>query len=237
MHTLLAFLIAMLGAAPAMTPFALAQDDIDIPAVAESIAHLKPDQLVTSLHSPLTNDELPAPFSDATFVEPDDASIQPDVRDLLGTVTYTMTYSPGNASTPIPDKDQPSNAGGPGRIYNAASVNYLIFDEQLTEGALEGFGETLRTSTGDQATDAEVQEITIKDQPAYLVSVETKTNGVPIIIDWIAVPVDKVAVVSMTMSGGEAVDRDGLRADAESLSLAAIAHLENASMPQETPAG
>lgn len=238
MRTLLALFTCLLGVTLAMAPVAYAQDDVDIAAVAEKISGLEPEALIAALHDPMEDDALPEAFSAAHFVDPMDASAgidESEMNDIVGSVTYALTYQPAAPATPSPQASP--RTGGPERIYNLASVHYLIFEQPLDATTMESFDETLRNSIGDQAVNAEVEEITIQDTASYRISIETETNGIPIVIEWVAIPIGNVAVVSMTMTGGEAVDIGALQADAEALALASAEHLGTAAENRTTPAG
>jgi hypothetical protein len=241
MRILLAILTGLLGVTLVMAPVVHAQSDVDISMVAETVADLEPAVLIAALEDPMADDALPSQFSDAALIDPAEAGAgsagldNDGVEDSVGTVTYGLTYQPEAPATPSVQASP--RAGGPERIYNLASVHYMIFDHQLDASALEQFDETLRESIGDQAVDSEVQQITIQDTPAYLISIETEINGIPIVMEWTAIPVDTVAVVSMTMTGGETVDIEALQSDSEALALASVAHLGSAVENRTTPAG
>lgn len=235
MRTLMAIATGILAIAWITTPGAATPPATDIPAISDQIASLSPKDIQAALHSPIPDDQLPPGFSDATFLDQDDATMQTRETGATGSVTFSLVYMPEGDATP--DAQAPSRTGGPGRLYNTASTTYLIFDAPLTGDALKGFEDILRAAIGDQATGAEARHITVADQQAWNITVETEINGIPIIMDWVAIPVGKVAVVSMTMSGGESVDRDALLSDAEHLSVAAIDHLRISVEQRGTPAG
>lgn len=209
--------------------------DTAIPELAKILKPLPVGEIETALHAPIADDQLPTAFTDASIIDQQDATMQAADIGAERSVTWTLAYTPGGASTP--EARTTPRATGPEQVYNTASITYLVFEDNLTPEILEGFDEILRSSIGDQAADAEVQDITVAGQPAWFVSVETETNGIPIVMDWIAVPVGKVVVISMTMSGGEAVNTDALLDDTNALSLAAIGHLQASIEERGTPAG
>lgn len=215
------------------------QEDVDIQAVIQNISGLDPDILIAALQTPMPNDALPSRFVDATLVDPDEvgesSGSDEDMNVSVGSVTYSLTYQHSQAETSPVQATPP--VGGPNRLYNLASVQYLVFDKDLDAAALEQFDETLRVFVGDQAAGADVQHITVQDSPAFLISIETETNGIPIVIEWLAIPVGTVAVVGMTMTGGDNVDTVELTADAQALTLASVAHLDMAVKNRTAPAG
>lgn len=231
MRTMLAVLICMLAVTLAVSPIAGAQSDVDVPAVAQTVTGVDPDALLAALHQPMANDDLPAQFSDATYVEQETQASDA----IAGAVTYTLTYMPGPEASPSPQASPVQR--GPERIFNLASVQYLVFDHELDAAALEQFDDVLRGFIGDQAANADVETITVQDAPAYRISIETETNGIPIIIEWVAIPVGTVAVMSMTMTSGETIDIASLQADAEVLAIASVGHLGSAVEHRTTPAG
>lgn len=235
MRTLIALLAGILAVAWIATPETAATPETDIPALAEAIAPLSANEIQATLHTPIPDDQLPPAFGDATAIDQDTSMMEASALGAAGSVSFSLAYTPGEGSTP--EAQTPTRTSGPNQLYSTASITYLIFDEPLAPEKLTEFDKILRDSLGDQAAEARVQEITVAGQPAYLVSGETEINGIPIILDLVAVPVGKVAVVSMTMSGGAAVDRDALLNDAEALSLAAIDHLRIAIEQRGTPAG
>ncbi|HWV25083.1 MAG TPA: hypothetical protein VNZ58_12900 [Thermomicrobiales bacterium] len=235
MRTLFAILTGTLTATWLAIAGTATAQSTDINAIAEMLAPLSPKEIQTALHAPITDDQLPAGFSGASLIGQAEAESQVAEVGATDSVTYSVLYMPGGE--PTPGSQTPSRASGPARLYNTASISYLIFDESLSQEDLAGFDDMLRTMVGDQATGADVQEISVAGFPAYLISTETETNGIPIVIDWVAVPVGKVVVIGMTMSGGESVDQNALGEDANALSIAAINHLQVSIEQRGTPAG
>lgn len=230
LFTLLTAILAWLLIASSTT---VASDTVDVTRIASAIAPLQADQIATALQAPVPDDALPPAFNDASPLKQEDEAPYM-AAGAAASVSYSMTYTPDTEPTPEAASPRPS---GPGRTFNTASITYLVFEEELTTDMLADFDEIFLATVSDQDATAETQEITIADQPAWLISIETEINGIPILIDWVAVPVGKVAVLSMTMSGGTAVDRESLLADAEALSLAAITHLGTAIDQRGTLAG
>ena len=233
MRTLLATLTCILGFLVAATPIVDAQSSVDIPSIEQKVMGVSPDALVAALHTPMPNEDLPQQFSGATYVEP--TSPRAGTESVIGSVTYTLTYEPTPGGTP--SSQASPRASGPERIFNLASVQYLIFEHQLDAAALEHFDDVLRSTIGDQAVNADVETISIQGRTAYRISIETETNGIPIVIEWVAIPVGLVAVVGMTMTSGETIDIVALQADAEALTVAGVGHLGSAVEHHSAPAG
>lgn len=243
MRLLPVLLTCLLGAVLLHAPIVAAQDDVDIPAIADRVLARDPESLVQALRLPMANEDLPAPFTRADYVDPesvsgDAANIAGDeMGDVVGNVMYSVAYKPDESASASPSPVASPIAGGPASIYTTASLNYLVYDHALNPETLENFDQVVLDALGDQAADAEVKEIAIGETTAYVITVATITNGIELIMQWIAIPVGNVAVVSMAMSGGVAVDRDELRADAEALALAGTRHLGAVAEDESQPAG
>jgi hypothetical protein len=80
---------------------------------------------------------------------------------------------------------------------------------------------------GSEAQQGTVEEITINDAPAILISTMTTVNAVEIHTQWIAVPVGNVAVVGMVMLGADAFNEETFIAENEALVLSGIAYLQS----------
>jgi|GEM_PF-3432497 len=238
MRPLLHILVAATGAMLLLAPVASAQSSIDIPEIASHLAATDTNALISSLQKPMANDTLPTGFADAIKVDSGDAippSSFPEDQQPLAIVSYSLTYSPGGGATPEAGATPP--AGGPERIYNNAAVYYVLFDQPRDPENMDQVDAILRTVVGDLAVDEDTRHITIADTTAALISIENELNGVPLIMDWIALPVGNVVVISMTMAGGEAADNPQAQADAEALISAALIHLDSAAENATTPAG
>lgn len=238
MRPLLLTLAIATGTMLLLAPIASAQSPINIPDIADHLATVDSNALSTSLQQPMANDALPAGFADAIPADSGDAlspSKFPEDQQPVAMVSYSLTYAPGGGATPEAGATPPS--GGPERIYNNAAIYYLLFDETQDPEDMDRVDAILRTVVGDLAAGEETRQITIADTTANLISIETELNGVPLMMDWIAVPVGNVLVISMTMAGGEAADSPQAQADAEALVSAAITHLGSAAENATTPAG
>lgn len=243
MRLLPVLLACLLGAMNLLAPIVAAQDDVDIPAIAETVLARDPEALVQALRIPMTNEHLPAPFSGAEYVDPesvpgDAASIAGDeMGDVVGNVMYSVAYKPDENASASPSPVASPIAGGPASIYTTASLNYLVYDHALNPETLESFDQVVIDALGDQAADAEVKQISIGETTAYLITITTMTNGIELVMQWNAIPVGNVAVVSMAMSGGVAVESDELRTHAQALALAGARHLGAVAEDESQPAG
>lgn len=242
MRTLLALLTCLLAAMLLAVPGIAAQDDIDITAIAETVLTRDAESLVRALQTPMVAEELPAAFSDAEYVEPEsipgntDDLVGDEMGDIIGTVMYSVAYEPGGgAPSPVPSASP--QAGGPVRIYSTASLNYVVYADEINPEMLESLGEAVLATLGDPAADMEVDEIVIDETTAYVITITTVTNGVELVMQWFAIPVGNVAVISMAMSGGIAVDVEVLREDARALALAGAQHLGAVAEDESQPAG
>lgn len=243
MRTFHALLILLFGAMLALAPLVSAQDAIDIPSIAEIVLERDAESLVPALKAPIDEEGLPAAFSNAEYVDP--ASVSGDtgniargsMGDVIGTVMYSIDYQPVMGASASPSPVASPAAGGPASIYNTASLNYLVYGDEVNPESLEGLGEVLLSTIGDQAAEVEVSEITIDDTIAYVITISTVTNGIEVVMQWVAIPVGNVAVISMAMSGGVNVDVDALRKDALALAIAGTRHLGAAAQDESQPAG
>lgn len=241
MRSFIAFLILLLGGMLVTAPVLRAQDSVDIAAIAEVVSSRDPELLAAALETPMADDTLPAGFSLAELIDPESLSTSTasvtsgDVEGLVAPVMYSISYQPtdGESATPLASPV----AGGPARIYNTGSMNYLIFDHDLSEETPEAFGQMLTDALGDQGAAAEVQEVALSNTTAYMASISTEINGVQVVMQWVAVPVGNVAVIGMAMSGGVSVDTEALQRDAQALTVAGVRHLGAVAEANEEPAG
>ena len=242
MRTLLALLTCLLAAMLLAAPGITAQDNVDLPSIAETVLTRDAESLVHALQTPMAAGELPASFSDAEYVEPEsipgntDDLVGDEIGNVIGTVMYSVAYEPGG-DTPSPVPSPSPQVGGPARIYSTASLNYVIYEDKLNPERLESLGEAVLATLGDPAADMEVQEIAINETTAYVITITTVTNGVELIMQWFAIPVGNVAVISMVMSGGVKVDVEALREDAQALALAGAQYLGAVAEDESQPAG
>jgi hypothetical protein len=236
-------LILLFGATLAFAPLVGAQDDIDIPSIAEAVLERDAESLVPALQTPMDAGDLPPTFSNAEYV--DSGSVPGDtgniagetMGDVIGTVMYSIDYQPGTGASASPSPVASPAAGGPASIYTTASLNYVVYGEEINPESLEGLDEVLLDTIGDQAAEVEVSESAIDDTVAYVITISTLTNGIQVVMQWVAVPVGNVAVISMAMSGGVNVDVDALREDALALAIAGTRYLGAAAQDESQPAG
>ena len=243
MRSFHALLIILFAAMLALAPLVRAQDDIDIPSIAEAVLERDAKSLVPVLQTPLDAGDLPAAFSNAEYVDPgsvpgDTGNIAGEMMgDVIGTVMYSIDYQPGTGAPASPSPGASPAAGGPASIYTTASLNYLVYGKEINAESLQGLGEVLLDTIGDQAAEVEVWQTAIGDTAAYVITISTLTNGIEVIMQWVAIPVGNVAVIGMAMSGGVNVDVDALRQDALALARAGVGHLGAVAQDESQPAG
>ncbi len=243
MRSFHALLILLFGATLAPAPLVNAQEDIDIPSIAETVLERDPESLVPALKAPMNADDLPPAFSNAEYVDPGSVPGNTGniagaaMGEVIGTVMYSIDYQPGTGASASPSPGASPAAGGPASIYTTASLNYLVYGEEINAESLEGLGKVLLDTIGDQAADVEVSEITIDDTVTYVITISTLTNGIEVVMQWVAIPVGNVAVMGMVMSGGVNVDVDALWEDALALAIAGTRHLGAAAQDESQPAG
>lgn len=236
-------LAVFLALTTTFAPAAAQHADVDIASVAAETANHDSQETLARLENAPPAIELPEAFSEPTYIDPStmtgsSGGIDEDtVSGIIGTAAYSLVYEPGGVpATPGAAPVASPQASGPVRLYSVASLHYVVFDHEISPDALTDLNSALKAAIGDEAAESEIHEVTVNDTTAYRFAMETTINDVTIYAEWLAIPVGNVAVVSMTMSGGEDVDLETLAADAEALALTGIAHLSGVlAAPQ--PAG
>lgn len=242
MRILVTVAALILALATAFGP-ASAQDEVDIAAVASAALEQDPQQILARLRNAPPTVELPPAFSEPTYIDPSTLSgstggINEDtVSGIVGTSVYSLVYEPGGVpATPGAAPVASPQSRGPVRLYSVSSLHYVVFDHEISPDALTDLNSALKAAIGDEAAASEIHEVTVNDTTAYRFAMETTINDVTIFAEWLAIPVGNVAVITMTMSGGEDVDLETLAADAEALALTGIAHLDDV-LAAPKPAG
>lgn len=246
MRLLLSLLALLFGTTIATAPLASAQDSPDIAAVAADVMDSDPAGLLSDLETPIPADLLPEGFTEASYVDPDAVSgASPAIDEetapgVIGTTSYSVIYQQstgGGSPVSSPEAAPSPQASGPTNLYSTAGLHFVAFDHEFDASTLEDFDQAIMATTGQQATDMEIEEISINDTPAYRFTIQTEINAVPVYMQWVAIPVGNIAVLGMVMLGGQDVDLDALAADAEALALAGIVHLGNTAANETQPAG
>lgn len=200
--------LAMAAPVAAQTP------QVDIEDVADTVGDADVDALLAALEVPMEDDALPEAFTDATFVDPEDATAEsglltgPDLVGTIGSVAYTVTGDPEafEADTTV------------------VGIQYVAFDEaelgddplgDFIEGAEGGLGEL------EEGTEASVEEVEVGGVPAALLSLEM--DGV--VVQYLAVPVGTFFVFATVTVAGTAVVADDVLTATEDLAISAIGHL------------
>jgi hypothetical protein len=218
------FIFALVASfALSAAPVAMAQDEVDIEAVAETVLAADLDTLLADMETPMADDALPAGFSGATFMEPGEAGSEmgaipaDDLEGSEGSIAYMLDYAPGGAEgTPA--------AGA--MSFGFASVNYVFVDEEITEDDLKDFREGAEEGVAsEEEGTATVEEIEVNGTDAVLLTFLLEEDGVTSVVKMVAVPVGNTMVMAMVAEAASEVDEDAVYAAAEELTFASIAHL------------
>ncbi len=225
MKRLIIFALAALLAAP--TAAVTAQEGVDIPTVAERVSAIDSERLLMGLNTPIPADMLPGQFSEPDMMDKEALSQQRSTfnsvyDNLSGSMVYTVEYAPSMAATP--DASASPN-GTPQALFTSATITYLLFTEPIDMSDPDAFGATVQQAMGSEAVEGDVQQITLGETPAIMISTEAVINAVEIHANWIAVPVGNVLVIGMVMTGADTFSEDAFIADNEALVLSGIAYL------------
>lgn len=126
----------------AMAPMAMAQDDVQVEAVAETVMDANQDALMSALETPITDEDLPEGFSNATFVNPETASgedgVLPasDLAGAEGSAAYTVDFDPAAFGAATMAEASPAPGGF---SIGLASLNYIFMGDEITADDLEDF--------------------------------------------------------------------------------------------------
>jgi hypothetical protein len=235
MRKIVLVLTMLVGFAFATSPLAMAQGDVDIDAVSETVLAADTDALLTELETPMADENLPEGFSEAEFADPEQATAEEgvlpseDLEGTLGSVAYTLSYEPAGTASPEAGATTTDEAT-PGLDMSAlsfgfASVNYVVFEEELDSGDLEDFKDGAQHGIDEEEGQASVEDITIGDTDGVLLTYIIEDSGVQSAVQMVAVPVGNVMVMSMVVLASTEVDADAIQTDSENLVLAGIEHL------------
>lgn len=199
--------LAMAAPVAAQTP------EVDVEEVTDTVADADVDALLAALEVPMEDEALPEGFSEATFVDPEDASAESglltgsDLEGTIGAVAYTVIGDP--------------------EAFEAEStivgVQYVAFDEaELGDDPLGDFIEGAEGGLGElpEGTEASVEEVEVGGTPAALLSLEM--DGV--VVQYLAVPVGTFFVFATVTVAGDAVVAEDVLTATEDLAISAIGH-------------
>lgn len=230
-------LIASLGFA--VSPVAMAQSTVDVDAVSQAVSDADLDTLLKDLETPPADDELPAGFTNATYVNPETASAEEGVlpsADLAGTagsVAYSLDWEPVAASA-SPDASPEASPAGLDSSFaiRFATLNYVFFDQEITADDLEDFRSGAEEGIAGEAspeagTETNVETIQIDGTDAILLSYVLKDQGVESVVQMVALPVGNCMVIAMLVEASTTVDQQAVQTSAEDLAIAGTDYLGN----------
>ncbi|MEJ7838991.1 MAG: hypothetical protein WKF81_09255 [Thermomicrobiales bacterium] len=219
MSRLFRSLIVMLGIVCSMSlalaaPAAAQTPTVDVAEVTDIVADTDVDALLAALEVPMEDETLPEGFTDAIFVDPEEATpeagllTEDDLAGTIGAVAYTITGDPETfeAETIL------------------VGVQYVAFDEaELGDDPLGDFIEGAEGGLGDlpEGTEASVEEVEVGGTPAALLTLVQ--DGV--VVQYFAVPVGNFFVFATVTVAGDAVDPELVMSSSEALAISAIGHL------------
>jgi hypothetical protein len=211
-----------------------AQEPVDIPALAEKLASTDSERLLMRLNTPIPDELLSGPFSGARPMDPNlmaeqRATFEETLEGITGSVVYTIGYTPvGMTSSPASATPSGTPAArSPQAVFTSATLSYLLFLEPVDTSDMDAFGGKIQTAMGSEAAAGTVEQITIGDSPAVLISTVAVVNAVDFHSQWIALPVGNVVVIAMVLEGSDPFDEAHFRADNEALVLNGVAYLQS----------
>ena len=221
-------------------PMAMAQDDVQVEAVAETVMSADQDILMAALETPIPDEDLPEGFSNATFVDPETASgeegILPasDLPGAEGSAAYTVDYDPAAFGAATMAEASPA-AGG--FSIGLASLNYIFMGDEIMADDLEDFksgveealaqeiGAEASPETGAAAMEATVEDIQLGGVEGALVTYVLNEEALQSVVQMVAIPVGNTMVISMVVQAGTEVDPDTVLTASEDLALAGVDYL------------
>lgn len=232
---LVVILIAVLLVSPLN---AVAQDasNVDVAALGEQVASMDSERLLMRLNTPIPADLLSEAFSDpqplgADLLSEQRAHFDETLEGIRGSAIYSVEYMPtALAASPSPVAGTGSAASPTARrpmtVFTSGTLTYLLFDAPVAVDDLESFGGTMQAALGTDAQAGTVEQITVNDAPAVLVSTVTLVNALEFHTEWIAIPVGNVVVVAMITEGSDTFDEARFRADNEALAVSGVGYLQ-----------
>jgi hypothetical protein len=160
------------------------------------------------------------------------ATFSEALESKTGSAIYTITYAPEYADATTSPEAAASPIASPASrtpqaYFVSSTLTYLLLTDPVDTTDMASFGTQMQEAMGSEARQGTVEEISVGDAPAILISTVTTVNAVEIHAQWIAVPVGNVVVVGMVMIGADTFDEEAFRADNEALVLSGIAYLES----------
>lgn len=214
-------LAVLFGIVLSTAPVAAAQDEeVDVAAISETVLDADPEALVEGLTDPPADEDLPEGFINPPSGTPENA-------DLAESFQLPASEFPGSiGSVNFPFDTDPDVIPG---LISAGYLNYVVSDEEITDEQIEAFkqgAEEGLTATPDPAIETSVEDITVGEVDAVLISVVTEQNNVSAVVQLIALPVGNTFVIGTALVADQGeVDADEVQAYAEELTLAGVAHL------------
>ena len=236
MKRLVVTLLALVLLTPVTTILAQEAADPDIAAIGEQISSVDSERLLMRLNTPIPADLLPESFADpqplgANLLSEQRAHFDETLEGISGSAIYTVEYVPGSVMASATPRGNASPAAspaarGPLTVFTSATLSYLLFDAPVDMEGLEAFGGNIQAALGTEAQAGTIEEVTVNDVPALLVSTVTLVNALEFHTEWIAIPVGNVVVIAMITEGSDTFDEDRFRVDNEALAVAGIAYLQ-----------
>jgi hypothetical protein len=210
-------------------PVAMAQDDIDLESISETVMDADSQKLITAMETPMADDDLPAGFSDATYTDPEaatgDEGVLPasDLEGAEGSVAYMVDWDPTSAEGTPEATASPVDDAFAVRI---ATLNYVFFDQEITSDDLDDFKtEAEKSLQSEGGADASVDTVQFNGTDAVLLTYEINEDDIVSIVQMLAVPVGNTMVISMVVEAGTDVDAEAVLGASEELALAGARHL------------
>jgi hypothetical protein len=218
-------LLAMIASLSfAAGPIAMAQDDVDLDSVSEIVMGADSQALLTELETPMADEDLPAGFSNATYVDPETASgdegVLPasDLEGAEGSVAYMVDWDPTSV------EGTPEVAASPaadGFAIRIATLNYVVFDQEITSDDLDSFKTEVENGLGTEANaESMVETVEVNGTDAVLLTYQINEDDLQSIVQMVALPVGNTMV-----EAGAEVDADALQTASEELALSGASYL------------
>lgn len=233
MKKLIAIFALVASLSFAVSPVAMAQSEVDVDAVSQSVMDADLDTLLENLKTPPADDQLPDGFSNAQFADPEAASgsegVLPasDLQGSAGSVAYSMDWDPTAAAGTA---EATPDAASSDFAVRMATVNYVFFDDEITADDLEDFKSGAEQgitgeSSPEAGTETSVETIQVEGTDAVLLTYILNDSGVQSVVQMVAMPVGNCMVISMLVEAGQEVDSDAVQTSAEDLVMAGTSYL------------
>jgi hypothetical protein len=223
-------LLAMIASLSfAVAPVAMAQDDIDLTSISETVLDADLQTLITALETPMANEELPAGFSNATYMDPETATgnegVLPssELEGSEGSVAYMVEWDPANVDG-TPEADASPTAEG--FSIRIATLNYVFFDDEISSDDLDDFkAEVEKSLQTEEGAESSVETVEMSGSDAVLLTYQIDDGNVQSIVQMVALPVGNTMVISMIVEAGSEVDAEALQTASEELALSGATYL------------